>query len=370
MLTLSCITRVFVMNGSPSDHRIHYLDVLKGIGIVFVVFAHNNSMLYGGSYLYSFHMVLFFFISGLLMNPGKYPTMKSFLVSRIKQLYIPYVVFYLLLYLYWLVVERSMRFIEVSPIDGFLGLFWGTDNMHWIYPAGILWFVIGLMALEAVFYAVIRLSESWWVRGGILAALTAAGLFLAKDKLYVLPFSLNNALLVIPFFTAGYLLRKPLVDSDGVYGAKKSRLLLALVPLVAVTVWHYPGICELGKQTDISYLEHPAIHWFYTVPFVEIALWALVAMLIGKSRFWEWLGRNTLPILAFHSPICRVLIYGAGLLTGLDKVALRGDWGSSILLTVVAVACCVPLVYAWNWARPRIIAFVFREKNHPKDALS
>ena len=358
------------MNGGPSDNRIHYLDVLKGIGIVFVVFAHANSMLYGSGYLYCFHMVLFFFISGLLMNPAKYPSFKQFLASRIKQLYVPYVVFYLLCYLYWLVIERSQRTIAVSPLDGFLGLFWGTDNTHWIYPAAVLWFVIGLLALELVFYLVIKGTKSWWIRGGVLAILTAIGLLLAKYRLYVLPFSLNNALLVIPFFTAGYLLRKPLVESDMVYGTKKSRLLLAVAPLVAVTVWQYPGICELGKQTDISYLTHPAIHWFYTVPFLEIALWTIVAMLIGKSRFWEWLGRNTLPILAFHPPIARILTYAAGLLTGIGKEEIHGAWGSSILLAAASIVCCIPLVYFWNWAYPRIIDFVFRGKDRQKDVVS
>lgn len=351
----------FLMSETAATGRIHYLDVLKGIGIVFVVFAHANSSLYGGGYLYSFHMVLFFFISGLLMNPGKYATMKGFLESRVKQLYIPFVVFYLLRYLYWLVVERSMRSIVVSPVDGFLGLFWGTDNMHWIYPGDVLWFVIGLFALEVVFYAIIKLTESTWLRGGILALLTGIGLLLAENKLYILPFSLNNVLPVIPFFTAGYLLRKPLRESNVLYDAKKGWLLLGVVPFAAFTVWQYPWICALGKQTDISFLDFPPYQWFYTIPFIEIGLWTTVSMLIGKSRFWEWLGRNTLPILAFHSPVARILIYAAGILTGLSKMEIRGDWRYSLLLTAASILCCLPLVYAWNWGYPRITARIFRK---------
>lgn len=351
------------MRETSAIGRLHYIDVLKGLGIVFVVFAHANSNLFGGGYLYSFHMVLFFFISGLLMNPGKYAKMRGFLTSRVKQLYIPYVVFYLLRYLYWLAVERPMRSISVSPVDGFLGLFWGTDNLHWIYPGDVLWFVIGLFALEVIFCSVIKLTESTWLRGGILTLLTGIGLLLAKDKLYVLPFSLNNVLPVIPFFTAGYLLRKPLRESNVIYDAKKGWLLLGLVPLAAFTVWQYPWICALGKQTDISFLDFPPLQWFYTIPFVEIALWLCVSMLIGKSRFWEWLGRNTLPILALHSPAARILIYVAGILTGLSKLEIRENWGYSLLLTAATILCCVPLVYVWNWGYPRITALVFRKKS-------
>lgn len=356
-----------VSRDTAKGNRIQYLDVLKGIGIVFVVFAHANSMLYGSGYLYSFHMVLFFFISGLLLNPAKYPSFKQFLVSRIKQLYIPYVVFYLSCYLYWLLVERSQRTIAVSPWDGLLGLFWGSDNTHWIYPAAVLWFVIGLFALEMVFYAVIKGTKSWWIRGGALATGTAIGLLLAKYRMYVLPFSLNNALLVIPFFTAGYLLRKPLLESDAVCQAKKGRILLGIVPLAAFTIWQYPWICELGKQTDISYLTHPAIHWFYTIPFIEIALWMGISMLIGKNRPLEWLGRNTLPILAFHPPISRILTYAPGLVWGISKTEIREAWGYSLLLAAASIVCCIPLVFLWNRASPRIIAFVFRGKGRPKD---
>lgn len=347
---------------AANGNRIHYLDVLKGIGIVLVVFAHANSLTYGSGYLYCFHMVLFIFISGLLMNTGKYPTARQFIASRIKQLYIPFVVFYVLLYLYWLFVERGQRTIAVSPLDGLLGLFWGTDNTHWIYPGGVLWFVIGLFSLEVVFYLVLKMSGSWWVRGFVLAALTVIGLVLAKYRLYILPFSLNNMLPVIPFFTAGYLLRKPLVESDAVYDGKKGWILLALVPLIAFTVWQYPWICGIGLQTDISYLNHPALYWFYTIPFIEIALWLAVSILVGKSRPLEWLGRNTLPILAFHPPISRLLTYAAGLVTGISKTEIRGDWGYSALLAAASILCCIPLAWLWNRAYPRIIAFVFRGK--------
>ena len=59
---------------------------------------------------------------------------KNLLLSRVKQLYVPYVVFYLIIYLYWLIIERPLRSISVSRIDALLGLFWGSDNNYWIFP--------------------------------------------------------------------------------------------------------------------------------------------------------------------------------------------------------------------------------------------
>lgn len=37
-----------------SDNRIHYIDVLRGIGILFVVFAHINSQAVGGGIYFPF----------------------------------------------------------------------------------------------------------------------------------------------------------------------------------------------------------------------------------------------------------------------------------------------------------------------------
>ena len=61
-----------------NDNRI---NILKGIGIFTVVFAHNNYSIWG-EYIYTFHMPLFFFISGFLENPNKYG-FKNYILKKI-----------------------------------------------------------------------------------------------------------------------------------------------------------------------------------------------------------------------------------------------------------------------------------------------
>ena len=353
-----------------NKQRIHYIDVLKGIGIVFVVFAHCNIIPYLHGYICSFHMALFFFISGMMMNMDKYKTYGSFLLSRIKQLYIPYVVFYLLLYAYWLLVERQMRWIAVSPLDGIIGLFWGSDNNHWIYPVGVMWFVIGLLSLEIVFYSVEHMQtytniykhiqtytniyKHRWIRGCVLVLLTVLGLYLADNQLYILPFSLNNALLVIPFFAVGYSLRESLIEKNVLVKINKIYIIVFLVIAVAFTLLNYSYICDIGHQTDISGLRIPPIYLFYTVPFVEIALWLVVSILINKNSLIEWLGRNTLPILAFHPPISRAIIYVICMVVGITKNEVRESIPYSLSLTIMSILMCIPFVIIWNKVRPII----------------
>ena len=55
--------------------RNHFIDVAKGFGILLVVLGHNPLVLQPKSELFnvifSFHMLLFFFLSGVLFKPGK-----------------------------------------------------------------------------------------------------------------------------------------------------------------------------------------------------------------------------------------------------------------------------------------------------------
>jgi acyltransferase len=52
--------------------RFPWIDALKGFGIALVVFAHYSLPEALDTYIFSFHMPLFFFISGFLFNFVKY----------------------------------------------------------------------------------------------------------------------------------------------------------------------------------------------------------------------------------------------------------------------------------------------------------
>lgn len=74
--------------------RITYLDSLKGFIILLVIIGHiypsTNSI---KIWLYSFHMPIFFIISGLLFNYDTTKDIPSFVNKKIKSILIPYVMF-------------------------------------------------------------------------------------------------------------------------------------------------------------------------------------------------------------------------------------------------------------------------------------
>lgn len=92
--------------------RIDYLDYIKGFGILLVILGH----IYDVSnpikiWLYSFHIPLFFIISGALI---KYTNingrnMKNIIISKFKSLIIPYICFELLAIFVWM-IQNELTF--------------------------------------------------------------------------------------------------------------------------------------------------------------------------------------------------------------------------------------------------------------------
>jgi fucose 4-O-acetylase-like acetyltransferase len=76
------------------SNRLTHLDVAKGIGIMLVVFGHNWIVLDQKGELfnviYSFHIPLFFFLSGIFFNPNE--SLLSTMIAKADALLKPYFV--------------------------------------------------------------------------------------------------------------------------------------------------------------------------------------------------------------------------------------------------------------------------------------
>ena len=84
--------------GQSKSNRIAYIDAAKGIGILLMILGHTG--MYGlpvvmHKMIYSFHMPMFFIISGFLFNTKKYENVafSKFIKREFIKYIIPYFVF-------------------------------------------------------------------------------------------------------------------------------------------------------------------------------------------------------------------------------------------------------------------------------------
>ena len=118
-------------------NRIESIDVAKGIGIIFVVLGHiiNGSSLLN-KWIFTFHMPLFFIISGICFSTKKYPNFYPFAIKRIKQLIVPLLCF-------------TLFHIIFTPS------YYGLQQLISVFP-GATWFVFILFCAELLYYGAIR----------------------------------------------------------------------------------------------------------------------------------------------------------------------------------------------------------------------
>lgn len=150
----------------PAGGRLEWIDVARGIGIVAVVVGHVWTR--GGlrDAMYSFHMPLFFLLSGLLSRPqpaGRFTRRQLFSQMR------PYAAFLILLILADQFIERmkgGRPIFHDWPLDLVPILLGGS----WLRgPFTIFWFVPCLMLARILFnMALVRLPDPLDRRWGLL----------------------------------------------------------------------------------------------------------------------------------------------------------------------------------------------------------
>ena len=74
--------------------RIEYIDIAKGLGIILVVIGHCiDGKTFPGTWISSFHMPLFFILSGMCFNASRYTSLIPFFYKRFKTLFLPLLFF-------------------------------------------------------------------------------------------------------------------------------------------------------------------------------------------------------------------------------------------------------------------------------------
>lgn len=220
--------------------RIVQLDIAKVIGIYLVVLCHmslaNKDFWH---FIYSFHMPLFFLISGLL---HKNRAVKKIVNINSKRLLIPYVTFYCISYFWWIyfvfIRNSSGDYPPISFYDclikPFLGLVLGVlHNTGYSYSTNVaLWFILSLFELK-ILLCVFNKIKNKWVQIVFIAMAIYIGYLLQRNNI-LLFYSFNFTLLSLPYFFAGYYL-KPFLNHSINSNIPKRWLLVGGLACMVIT---------------------------------------------------------------------------------------------------------------------------------------
>lgn len=285
--------------------------------------------------IYSFHMPLFFFASGLLFKDKAH-----FLSRHIRSFGIPYFVFCFLSFAYWFFLERTFRKTEADPLEQFIGIFYPAEGATGYVFNGVLWFLPCLFVVRIMFNYLYRYTAGYRQKAMIvtLIVLLIFDNFVKWDA----PFFLSTALSALPFLIAGYLLQ-PCQPKMEYLGSKYGKSSLAIALILLVCIWLIPV-----KLFMYAKIYSPNYITAFACAFLGIMMCMCLSTSIKRNPPFEWIGRNSLVIMCCHVPLLRLIIVAYARITGQMVDVVRDSILQSAFLSCLTIICLIPVVYVMN----------------------
>ena len=289
--------------------RIEWLDVLKCVAMYLVVISHlipswekDNF----GFYLKSFVMSVFFMMSGMtfyIQCTRKEFTFKTLAKNKAKGLLWPYITLQFITYFIWVLNFKILSHNDKTISELILGVIWSNEGFA-TAPSNALWFLPTLFLIFMVFYVVKKIGQDNYVYIGILSGIIACADYIFVQ--YIYEFSSPWHIIDVPIgvfclavgwvFMGNYEFCMKFIDKTW----KKLIWLVTMFPIGVVTAY-------LNDRISIASNEYGDFILFLASSFSFGIVCIVVCTWLPPLRLMKFVGRNTVVILAFHSPMFRFL---------------------------------------------------------------
>ena len=337
--------------------RITFIDDAKAIAICLMVLGHCHLGQYSHNIVHSFHMPLFFLLSGVFFNPDK--SIKDNLWSAVRTLLIPYFFFnFINLSICWLHAYAHPELyynmtIPESLLAGFKGIFlfqnMKTETSY--LPLGALWFLIALFNIKVICTLCSRLLSKYRIASSVIISVIALLLVCLLPKIQI--FQVSSAFVAMPFFLIGFMAKK--LFAIQIKGNWDIWVILLLL-LYVVFISPMNGDVDICTSATGYSLYMYFINGLLGTTFVLLLMRRLSPKVPDLIHY---IGQNTLIVLGTHSfPLTFFKIVltlcGMGFL-------IQAEWFSPILMVFVVL-----LTLPFCWFINKYIPFVVGKKRNKK----
>ena len=324
--------------------RIAYIDLAKFVGIFCMVLCHAGMHNTLTGIIYSFHMPLFFFLSGFLFDRKKNRVFLPFVLKKAFAILVPYFIFSLIL-----------CFGKEGMSDWWYLLYASRDSLAQAGAFTPLWF-LPCFFIASVGYFILSKSTR---NSDILYYLALTGITILGFALSYLrnrlpwgfPFSFDVALVGIFLMAAGELSHRLDGDKKPILG------LLFLIVGICLSPFNLPdSLTEANPHVEMatSTYGHPLM--FMTIAVLMCT--AIVALCkkicdgrVGQKAigFLSFYGANTITVLCFHG------IFISLLRVGFKAIGLQDFPMEPIIVTLFCFVLLYPTIVFINSCLPNLI---------------
>lgn len=222
-----------------------WIDTAKCIGIFLVIYGHGGLAIPPiKELIYTFHMPLFFMLSGLLYHPI---SLKQTLKKDWHTLIIPYFLLNLLCLLPFLfnIFKNTFTFEGLFQRLGAIVLGLGYEHGFWIPVSTPCWFLISLFFARIIFAIFYKNLSNKTILMICLISI-ASTLFLHYQDIDLL-IPIDSALLAMPFLCIGYKMKPILLKYDITRNKCIMFCITVLSFLLMCFVCYFNGMVDINK---------------------------------------------------------------------------------------------------------------------------
>lgn len=268
------------------NNRLEYIDIIKGITILWVVWMHMDlpSIIYP-----AVQMPVFFFISGCFFKKREF---KEFIIRKTNTLLVPLIFFWLTCYIYYVFKN------ELIPINfNFNQINWSNIlDITGKYSYGnisILWFLVGLFCIDVIWFFVNKYSLQY-VYLILSFLLYPVGAYLyATKQYYIIPLiPVSHILLFQPYFVIGAIIGKKILNI-----CEHNKITIKEYVLFAICIIAIPVI----QHINWGIIPFTAYIFPYSIAFIIISF-KLCHILCKYNimKIFQFYGINSLIVYCTH----------------------------------------------------------------------
>ena len=319
-------------NTSLNNTRIEWIDMAKGYGIILVLIGHLNIPIIT-PLIYTFHIPLFFFLSGYVFNADY--GFKLFLLKKMHKIIIPY--FFL---------SIPMIFANILFLHG--GSF-SLDNIQTEISLFLIqerhtnmWFLSSLFVLNILIYPILKIPNTR-TQLVVVFLIAILGLLLWRTNIYTLPWNCDIAFVVLPFMYSGYRTKiKGITNKFNIFNWYYGLFFFFVTCLLgfinySYTRWRVDLFYSLFEIEPLSYINS----------FVGIIAMIIVSK-ITKNSTIKYIGNNSMLYFAWHQTIVFPAIYYIYEMLGVLQVDLFPQVVWMIFMSIITIILTIAIITLLN----------------------
>lgn len=333
-------------DGNINASRSSFFDIIKALSIISIVAGHCIPDGRAVRFVYTYHLAVFFFASGLQFRYEKYCDNPALLIgSRMKAMWPPYF-WYLTFFTITHDLALQCNLIRDVPAFGWKAtvyrvfnnlVFSGSETL-----GGAMWFVPVLLIGVIVFGLVVYASHTYFYRiRFVVISLVCCGMGFVGLYGHITGRSLARgsitSMLLIPMMLAGFLVTNLKIDRKKLF-----RWFLA-IPCLIFVCW-FAIHKEIQVNLAARMVGSDAL--FYPVSFCGIYLICWLAKELDRfsvlTKVFAFIGKHSFDIMALHFLIFKLVDLVFGVLTGADPAistihpyAFRQLWPLYLILGTI-----------------------------------